>query len=177
MITALPAPGPHPSIGGQARLFDRFVGTWDCAFTTYGEDGTTNRFSGELLFGWIIDGRALQDIWIGYPKVGSSKERSIGTSVRFFDSRSRSWRAVWVAPAAGEIITLEGGARGDRIVLSGKGTDGSPLRWSYNDIRPDSFVWRSESSRDGGKTWRLQEEHRMKRRGAPAATSRRPEGT
>jgi len=29
MITALPAAGPHPSLGDQARVFDRFVGTWD----------------------------------------------------------------------------------------------------------------------------------------------------
>ena len=43
-------------------------------------------------------------------------------------------------------------------------TDGSEMRWSFNDIRPDSFVWRGEVSHDGGKTWWLQEEHHMKRR-------------
>jgi hypothetical protein len=30
MIAALPAVGPHPSLGDQALIFDRFVGTWDC---------------------------------------------------------------------------------------------------------------------------------------------------
>jgi len=58
---------------------------------------------------------------------------------------------------------LKGGAVGDRIVLEGVDRDGSPFRWSFNDIRRDSFVWRGEISSDGGKTWRLEQEMRLKR--------------
>lgn len=168
MITVLPATGPHPSLGDQARLFDRFVGTWDCDYATYTKDGKVTRFSGEVIFGWIIDGHALQDIWISYPK-GAGTERSIGTSVRYYDTKSAMLRVVWIAPAADTIIKLTGGPVGDRIVLLGQDTDGSPLRWSFNEIRADSFVWRGESSRDKGKTWWLQEEHHMKRRTGSSA--------
>lgn len=164
MIIALPSLAPHPSLGEEARLFDRLIGTWDCDYSFHAEDGTVSRSSGELKFGWIIDGRALQDIWIGYPKDRSKDERSIGTSVRFFDTKAKIWRVVWVAPANGLMITLQGGAEGSRIVLKGQDGDGSSLRWSFNDIQADSFVWRGEKSRDGGKTWRLEEEHRTKRR-------------
>ncbi len=163
MITALPAPGPHPSLGAEARLFDRLVGTWDCDYSFHAEDGSVSHSTGELRFGWIIDGRALQDIWITYPK-RPNDERSIGTSVRFFDTRARVWRVVFVAPAFGLLNSLQGGAEGDRIVLRGQDGDGSSLRWSFNDIQADSFTWRGETSRDGGKTWRLEEEHHMKRR-------------
>lgn len=166
MITALPALSPHPSLGGQARVFDRFVGTWDCDYVQYEKDGSVTRYPGEVIFGWIIDGRALQDIWIGHEKGRS--ERSIGTTLRFFDSRSGKWRIVWVDPEAGVIKTLTGGAVGDRIVLEGKAQDGSSLRWSFNDIRNDSFVWRGETSRDEGKTWRLTAEYHMRRRSIPA---------
>ena len=166
MVDALGAPGPHPSLGDQARLFDRFVGSWDCEYSIFADDGAATRFSGELLFGWILDGRALQDIWISYPRSGAGAERNIGTSVRIFDEKSGEWRVVWVAASFGSMITLHGGAEGDRIVLRGTDNDGSELRWSFNDIRPDSFVWRGELSRHGGKSWRLQEEHRMRRRGA-----------
>jgi len=164
MVTALPSLGPHPSLGAEARLFDRLIGTWDCNYSFHAADGTVSRSSGELKFGWIIDGRALQDIWIGYPKDHTKDERSIGTSVRFFDSNAGIWRVVWVAPANGLLITLQGGAEGSRIVLRGQDSDGSALRWSFNDIEADSFVWRGEKSRDGGQTWRLEEEHHMRRR-------------
>jgi len=163
MITALAAPGPHSSLGDQARVFDRLVGTWDCDYSFHAEDGSVRHSTGELLFGWIIDGRALQDIWIGYPK-RPGDERNIGTSVRFYDTKSKMWRVVFVAPAFGVLTLTQGGAEGDRIVLRGQDSDGSSLRWSFNDIKADSFVWRGEKSRDGGQTWRLEEEHHMKRR-------------
>ena len=165
MITVLPASRPHPSLGDEAHAFDRLVGTWDCDYSFHAEDGTVTRASGELRFGWIIDGHALQDIWITYPK-GPAEERLIGTSLRFFDAKTKVWRVVFVLPALGLLTTVEGRAEGDRIVLAGEASDGSRRRWSFNDIRSDSFVWRGERSSDGGKTWRLVEEHQMRRRSA-----------
>ncbi len=170
MITVLPSLKPHASLGEHARDFDRFIGTWDCDYASIAADGVVTHFKGELLFGWIIDGRALQDIWIGYPR-GTSTERSIGTSVRFYDIKAGIWRVVWIAPSVGAIITLTGGAVGDRIVLNGQDTDGSLIRWSFNEIHPDSFVWRGETSHDQGKTWFLAEEHHMKRRSSATAKS------
>jgi len=84
--------------------------------------------------------------------------------MRFYDAKAGLWRVVWVAPVSRNLLILKGGAQGERILLEGQDSDGSWLRWSFNDIQADSFVWRGESSRDGGKTWRLEEEHRMKRR-------------
>jgi hypothetical protein len=171
MITALSALSPHPSLGDEARVFDRFVGTWDCDYTFFLPDGSTKHFVGELEFGWIIDGQAVQDIWITYPKE-AGKERGIGTSVRFFDTKSKMWRVIFVSPAYGALITVQGGTEGDRIVLRGVDDEGSMLRWSFNDIKADSFTWRGETSRDGGKTWKLEEEHHMKRRGGGSATAK-----
>lgn len=167
MIATLAAAGPHPSLGDEARVFDWLVGAWDCDFTFYDDAGTTRHASGEVLFGWVLDGRVLQDIWITYPKDGA-KERGIGTSVRFFDSKAKLWRVFFVSPAYGS-ITVQGGAEGDGIVLRGVDDEGAALRWSFTDIEPDSFVWRGEKSRDGGRTWRLEEEHRMRRRTAPGS--------
>jgi hypothetical protein len=166
MIAVLPAPRPHPSLGDSALLFDQLVGTWDTDYTFYAADGTTSRRSGEVLFGWIIDGRALQDIWISYP---TDAERDLGTTVRFYDAKTATWRVVWVHPASGIITTLNGGAFGDRIVLRGQGNDGSLLRWSFNDIQANSFLWRGEVSYNSGESWRLTGEYLMTRR-IPSAT-------
>jgi hypothetical protein len=37
------------------------------------------------------------------------------------------------------------------------------LRWSFNDMTPDSFVWRGEHSIGGGVNFRVAEEMRMSR--------------
>jgi hypothetical protein len=170
MVAALSAAGPHRSLGNEARVFDRFVGTWDCDYTFFLADGTTKHSVGEIKFGWILDGQAVQDIWISYPNK-AHEERGIGTTVRFFDSKLKVWRIIFVSPKYGALITTQGGAEGDRIVLRGVDDEGILLRWSFNDIRPDSFTWRGETSRDGGKTWKLEEEHHMRRRNVGDATT------
>ena len=163
MITALASTNPNPSMGNEARTFDRFVGTWDCDFSLHLDDGSVRHKRGELLFGWILDGRAVQDIWITYPADGQ-KDRTIGTSLRFFDTALKQWRVIFVGPQFNYAVNTQGKLEGDRIVLEGTDSDGLPIRWSFNEMKPDSFVWRGEKSRDGGKTWKLEEEHHVTRR-------------
>lgn len=175
MVAILSAPGPHASLGDQARVWASFIGKWHCDFTFYLEDGSVRRAPGELDFGWVLDGRAIQDLWITYPDKGE-QERRIGTSIRFFDDKSRTWRVVFVSPQYGAIVTVQGGVEGDRIVLRGEDVDGGQIRWSFHDIKDDSFTWRGEKSRDAGKTWRLEEEHHMRRR-PPAEQRSKQEGS
>ena len=168
LVTTLLAPGPHPSrasLGDEAKAFDRIVGTWDADYSFHSDDGSVRHSAGEVIFGWIMDGHALQDLFISYPK-RAGDERKMVTGIRFFDTSARKWRLAFVAPTFNVIINMEGGKEGDRIVLRGKDVDGSPIRWSFNDIKDDSFTWRGEKSSDGGKTWKIEEVHRMKRRTA-----------
>ena len=167
MITVLEAASPHPSIGEQAHVFDQFIGTWECDYANFAEDGTIGRGKGEVMFGWILDGHAVQDVWT-WTAEGGSGQRELVTDIRFFDSKSGKWRAVWVDPTSFLVKTASGGVIGDRIVLESTANDGSLDRWSFNDIAKDSFVWRGEKSRDGGKIWRLWAEHHLKRESTAA---------
>ncbi len=115
------------------------------------------------MFGWVLDGHAIQDLWIGYP-TDNQKERTIGTTIRFFDTALKQWRVVFVNPKANYVVSAQGGREGDNIVLRGVDSDGLPLRWTFSEIKPDSFHWQGEKSRDGGKTWKVEEDHHMKRR-------------
>jgi hypothetical protein len=167
MIAVLDAASPHPSLGEQARVFDQFIGTWECDYANFAENGTITRGKGEAMFGWILDGHAVQDVWT-WTAEGDGGQRELVTDIRFFDSKSGKWRAVWVDPTSSLVKTASGGVVGDRIVLESAATDGSLDRWSFNDIAKDSFVWRGEKSRDGGKTWRLWAEHHLKRESGTA---------
>jgi hypothetical protein len=44
--------------------------------------------------------------------------------------------------------------------------DHPQLRWTFSEIEPDAFSWQSVWSPDGGRTWRLREEMRVRRRPA-----------
>lgn len=163
MVATLAATRPHPSLANEAQVFDHLVGTWNCDFSFRRDDGRVVHKKGELLFGWVMDGRAIQDLWIGYP-TESQKERTIGTTIRFFDTALKQWRVVFVNPQFNYVVTTQGGLEGDNIVLRGVDTDGLPIRWTFREMKPDSFHWQGEKSRDGGKTWMVEEDHHMKRR-------------
>jgi hypothetical protein len=163
MIKSLGASSPHPSLGDQAQAFDWLVGSWDCDYGFHRDDGSVQHKKGELLAGWILDGSAVQDIFVSYPAEGE-KDRRTGTTIRFFDTALKQWRIVFISPQFNYVVTVQGRSEGNRIALRGVDADGAAIRWSFNDIKPDSFVWRGEKSHDGGKTWKLEEEHHMKRR-------------
>jgi hypothetical protein len=169
MVVTLRALGPHPSLGDQAQVFGRLVGTWDGEYTEFSKDGKATRSTGEWIFGWVMDGLAIQDLFIIHPSA-AGKQRYIGTTLRFFDPKTKTWSVTFIDPEYGAIETLTGGAVGDdRVVLLSKDEDGKQRRWSLDDIRPDSWIFRDEASSDSGKTWRLREEDHMKRRTSPSA--------
>src|SRR2546423_11831366 len=81
-----------------------------------------------------------------------------------FDTAIKQWRVVYVGPQYNYMVTTQGGREGDRIVLRGVDSDGLPIRWTFSEMKADSFHWQGEKSHDGGKTWKLEEDHHMKRR-------------
>lgn len=162
MIDALRASGPRRTADEiqQARIFDGFVGAWDIQYTFIQKDGTRSQASGQVLAGWILDGRAIQDLWIGTPP--GQTEPWTGTTLRFYDTSLKAWRVTWIAPRARTIILLTGGNEGERIVLNAE-TDQGKVRWAFSDMTADRFVWRGELSEDGGATWQLREDHVARR--------------
>ncbi len=61
------ATGPHPSLGDQAEVVGRLVGTWDVEYAHFAKDGKVTRRTGEFIVGWVMDGRAIQILWIVDP--------------------------------------------------------------------------------------------------------------
>src|SRR6266702_2597478 len=95
MIQSLGAPGPHSSLGDQAQVFDRLVGTWDCDYSFHLDDGSVRHKKGELLVGWVLDGRAVPASFDTLPGEGE-KHRGLRPTIRFFDTTPAQWRRVFI---------------------------------------------------------------------------------
>jgi len=54
---------------------------------------------------------------------------------------------------------------GKDIVQVGTHADGTPIRWIFTDITPNSFRWTGEALEPDGNTWKLEAEFRAKRVG------------
>jgi hypothetical protein len=64
MLAALAATGPDPDHAEELMLFGQFVGSWEFACIEYEPDGRSRNEPGERHFGWTLEGRAVQDVWI-----------------------------------------------------------------------------------------------------------------
>jgi hypothetical protein len=166
LAEALHVSGPDPALADELDLFGRFVGSWSLDWAGSDADGNPATMSGELHFGWVLGGRAVQDIWIvpgrGQPEEGRPPLAFHGSTIRFFDPAINAWRSTWIEPVNGRVRRFIGRPAGDEIQLLSD-EDELQLRWSFSEIATDSFRWRSESSHDGGRTWALDEEMRATR--------------
>ncbi len=170
LIEALHVPGPAGPHADELGLFGQFVGSWTVEWAGRTTDGNPVTMIGELHFGWVLGGRAVQDTWIvpgrGQPGEGEPPLAFHGSTIRFYDAAIGAWRSTWVEPVNGRVRRFIGRPTGDEIVLM-SGEDDPQLRWRFTDIEPASFRWRGELSRDGGATWELEEEMHATRRADP----------
>ena len=135
-------------------LFGRFVGAWIFDGIDIAPDGRETHYRGRWDFGYILGGRAVQDVLY-------CEGVEHGTTLRF-PREDGTWDVTWVTPVHRTVSRLQGRQEGERIVLTGADGD-RYLRWSFNDIEPDTFVWRGERSTDGGATFRLAEPMHVRR--------------
>jgi hypothetical protein len=165
LAAVLHSAGPYPGQAEQLNLFGRFIGAWDIDWHGTDREGRPASMAGELHFGWVLGGRAVQDVWkvpaSGPPPAGLRP--FYGTTMRFYDPAIGAWRSTWIDPLNGRVRRFIGRPEGADIVLEGLDDD-PPERWGFRDISEDSFRWTGEVSGDGRRTWHLDEQMFIRRR-------------
>lgn len=142
----------HADAPSELDVFGRLVGDWDVEFRRYDAEGRVEISPGEWRFRWVLDGWAVQDVLYAPPRGprGSDGEepRVVGTGVRMYDSYAAGWRVVWVSGQYGMGI-FKGRLEGDEIVMMGADNNDQPLRWAFEEITPETFLWTQRSMVEG----------------------------
>src|SRR5260370_10494154 len=133
-IDALHTDRPAPDRADKMSLYGWLIGRWHMDAVVYADDGTQHHGPGEIHFGWVLEGRAIQDVWI-LPGV------FYGTTLRIYDPGLDAWHILWSDPMRQFYARQVGRARGDDIVQEGKDNAGASVRWSFTAIKPDSVHW------------------------------------
>lgn len=171
-IEGLLAAGPAAGQEKKLALFGQFVGSWDLEVSYRQADGTRRRESGEWHFGWVLEGRAIEDVWRVPSRVAQARTGGpligYGATIRFYDPRIDAWRVVWSGVLSGTVQVFTARALGGEIVLE-QVTGKEISRWIFSDMTPSSFRWRAATSADGGASWTTEQEMVARRRpeGAP----------
>lgn len=156
MIEALQAAGPHPDSAEDLKLFGQFVGAWDVAVTNIEPDGSRQEMEGEWHFGWVLEGRAILDVWIAPHRSlrRQTEPYEYGATLRFFDPTIQAWRSTWIGPVRHLVRPFIARQVDDEIILEDSFAPGNQTRWIFSHITPTSFAWRNLESSDDGATWR-----------------------
>jgi hypothetical protein len=167
-LEGLLASGPHPELAEKLQLFGQFVGDWDADWTGYQPNGiVSQRGTGEIHFGWVLNGRAIQDVWIFPAREDQRRGLPLdewGSTLRLYDPSRDTWNICFHTPVNHLVRTMTGRAVGDEIWVEGPNLKGQPIRWIFSRITNHSFHWSNFVSEDGERTWRLQEELEAYRR-------------
>ena len=161
--------GPASDRADKMMLYGQFVGAWDGTVTRYGANGERFDSSAEVHFGWALDGRAIQDVWIVPSRLGRAAgepDNMYGTTLRVLDPRHDSWDITFIDPVRQKHDRMTGREVGQDIVQEYRRADGTICQWCLFEITANSFHWVSRESTDERKSWRLTGEFRLKRRAA-----------
>lgn len=169
MQAVLASPGRAPEIPESADVYGWLVGSWELDVHRYaGIDVRARGLQGEVHFGWVLEGRAIQDVWIMPPRADRAGEpdrgmNMFGTTLRVWDPAIQAWRITWINPVNGHRAEQIGRRVGADIVQVGASANGMPTRWRFMEVTPDSFRWLGEALAADGTTWLVEGEFHARR--------------
>jgi hypothetical protein len=168
VLQALTTAARSPEIASGDDIYGWLVGSWELDVVHFWVDVASRGIKGEVHCGWVLEGRALQDVWIMPRRADRSAEvdrnlNMYGTTLRVWDASIRAWRITWMNPVTGQQVHQVGRRSGNDVVQLGSGPDGVPVRWRFTEITADSFHWLGESMQPDGSTWTVAGEFRARR--------------
>ena len=118
----------------EFNYFEKVIGEWDLDWNDRLNTSTPRRVKGEWIFSWVLDGMAVQDVFI----VPSRAERltdiqpdaAYGTTIRLFNIERQVWEIFYGCPE--ECARLEANKEGDEIILTEITSQG--MKWIFSDI-------------------------------------------
>jgi hypothetical protein len=159
---ALHANGPAADRAEKMGLYAWLVGRWEMDGVIHSDEGKYEA-KGEIHAGWVLEGRAIQDVWI-------LPGAFYGSTLRVYDPTRDAWHILWSDPTKQYFTRQLGRASGNDIVQEGTNDEGARIRWSFTERRTDAFHWIGERLL-GEDRWKVEAEFFARR--APARNGER----
>jgi hypothetical protein len=150
-------------------LYGQFVGSWNGTLKYLDADAIRLETTAEVYFGWVLEGRAIQDVWIAPSRHGRKDSELLlmhGSTFRVYDPQNDLWHITWIDPVKQVCNCMTGRKIGDEIVQEYRNEKGKRCQWLFTKITKESFHWISRESADNGESWKERGEFFLRRRAA-----------
>ena len=143
-INALCSNTINERISEEYDFFGSLIGEWDIVWNDHLEDAEPRRVKGEWIFSRVLDGTAVQDIFIVPSRSERLRDKQLdaeyGTTLRIYNPQTMAWDVFY--GCMGEAIRLTARKVGEEIILTENTT--RKMRYVFSDIKSSSFLWRKE---------------------------------
>ena len=143
-INALCSNTLNERISEEYDFFGSLIGEWDIVWNDHLEDAEPRRVKGEWIFSRVLDGTAVQDIFIVPSRSERLRDKQLdaeyGTTLRIYNPQTMAWDIFY--GCMGEAIRLTARKVGEEIILTENTT--RKMRYVFSDIKSSSFLWRKE---------------------------------
>jgi hypothetical protein len=146
----------NPAAPAELDVFSFFVGKWKGVARVRLENGSHTEYDVIWIGRYVLDGMAIADE--GYSVDPDGATKLAGYSIRYFDPSNRSWTIEFVN-VANSFVRRQVNPRSGSVHIDGASVvvsaedDTAMAREYYRVSSSDSFAYRIDLSRDGGKTW------------------------
>lgn len=151
---ALCSKARNERIPEELDLFGGLIGEWDILWIDHLEDSEPRRVKGEWIFSWVLDGTAVQDLFIVPSREERLRDRQpdaeYGTTLRIFNPKMLVWDIFY--GCMGEAIRLTAQRVGREIILTENAT--GRMRYVFSEITVRTFLWRKERM-DANDEWQM----------------------
>lgn len=160
-LDALPASRRAADISEADDIFGFMIGSWDVDAVLHDADGQHQTVKGEVHATWVLEGRAIQDLFIFPRRIDRAANIPVrgdryGTTIKTFDRHLDAWHVNFINPADDHTsAALIARRHGRDITMEGRLSDGTPIRWRYDSITSTSFHYTAERLGTDGRSWRI----------------------
>ena len=152
-VQALCSTAKSGQIPEEHDFFGMLIGSWDIEWTDNLESKEPRSVKGEWIFSRVLDGTAVQDLFIVPSRAELLKnpqpDAEYGTTVRIYNPKNGTWDIFY--GCTGEAFRLTARKEKDEIVLT-ENTE-EKMRYIFSEITGSSFLWRKEMI-GSDKSWK-----------------------
>ena len=149
-INALCGSAEGIKIPAEHDFFAPLIGDWDIWWTDGLQSGTPREVRGEWLFARVLDGYAVQDVFIVPSRaqrlINPQPDAEYGTTIRIYEPASGTWDIFY--GCVGTALRLTARKEAEEIVLVQNGE--GAMRYVFSRMSEASFSWRKELRSDAG---------------------------
>ena len=139
-INALCSNTRNERIPEEYDFFGCLIGEWNIMWNDHLEDAEPRKVKGEWIFSRVLDGTAVQDLFIVPSReeclINKQPNAEYGTTLRIFNPETMAWDIFY--GCMGEAIRLTARKVGKEIILTENTTE--KMRYVFSDIVTSSFL-------------------------------------